>query len=310
MNPVVKGALQGAIPTLVLVGGTNLIVKKFRDSKPVLYWGSLAVATGVAVAVVQGRIPAPFMKAETFDAEEVGCDWVQIEHGNHPTKMSYIWYCEKLNAQIDSIKKPSRNRKVRPNSFTQNWRGGNQSHYFGAETFESPAHIYQYNGVHYQIKRNSYKPTGNDLMADIDFTNDKGEWIETIETDYHANIDEVHKDAQRIIDERYGAETFEANAGGLKCNVCQNMVADTDGDKYFVCDTCANNEGMGAESFEADADTSSATPQYFYRWIGSEYSGNPIYFGTHHKNSLVHYVHPVYDEDYVKRLVDKLNAFL
>ena len=106
-------------------------------------------------------------------------------------------------------------------------------------------------------------------MADIDFTNDKGEWIETIETDYHANIDEVHKDAQRIIDERYGAETFEA-----------------------------------------DADTSSATPQYFYRWIGSEYSGNPIYFGTHHKNSLVHYVHPIYDEDYVKRLVDKLNAFL
>ena len=73
MNPVVKSALQGAIPTLVLVGGTNLIVKKFRNSKPVLYWGSLAVATGVAVAVVQGRIPAPFMNAETFDAEYCDC---------------------------------------------------------------------------------------------------------------------------------------------------------------------------------------------------------------------------------------------
>ena len=48
-----------------------------------------------------------------------------------------------------------------------------------------------------------------------------------------------------------GAESFEANAGGLKCNVCQNMVANTDGDKYFVCDTCANDEGMGAESFNA-----------------------------------------------------------
>jgi len=79
MNPVVKGALQGAIPTLVLVGGTNLIVKKFRESKPVFYWGSLAVATGVAIAVVQGRIPAPFMKAETFGAEDMititGIDW-------------------------------------------------------------------------------------------------------------------------------------------------------------------------------------------------------------------------------------------
>lgn len=78
---------------------------------------------------------------------------------------------------------------------------------YGAETFESPTqlpqrpHIYQHNGVQYQIKRNSYKPTGKDLMADIDFTNDRGEWIETIETDYHANIDEVHNDAQRIIDE-------------------------------------------------------------------------------------------------------------
>ena len=71
--------------------------------------------------------------AETFGAEESGCDWIQIGHGNHPTKMSYIWYCEKLNAQIDSIKKPSRNRKVKPNSFTQNWGGGNQSHYYGAE---------------------------------------------------------------------------------------------------------------------------------------------------------------------------------
>lgn len=59
MNPVVKGALQGAIPTLVLVGGTNLIVKKFRESKPVFYWGSLAVATGVAIAVVQRGIPTP-----------------------------------------------------------------------------------------------------------------------------------------------------------------------------------------------------------------------------------------------------------
>ena len=73
------------------------------------------------------------------EAEEVDCDWVQIEHGHHPTKMSYIWYCEKLNAQIDSIKKPSRNRKVKPNSFTQNWKGGSQGHnfsqYFGAEEF-------------------------------------------------------------------------------------------------------------------------------------------------------------------------------
>ena len=87
MNPVVKGALQGAIPTLVLVGGTHHLVKKFRESKPVLYWGSLAVATGVAVAIVQGRIPAPFMKAETFGSERIHGDerldrWVENNYGD------------------------------------------------------------------------------------------------------------------------------------------------------------------------------------------------------------------------------------
>lgn len=64
MDLFLKGVLQGSIPVVVVVGGTNLLVKKFRESKPVLYWGSLAVATGVAIAVVQGRIPAPFMNAE------------------------------------------------------------------------------------------------------------------------------------------------------------------------------------------------------------------------------------------------------
>ena len=69
MDLFAKGILQGSVPVIVLVGGTHHLVKKFRESKPVLYWGSLAVATGVAVAIVQGRIPAPFMKAETFDAQ-------------------------------------------------------------------------------------------------------------------------------------------------------------------------------------------------------------------------------------------------
>ncbi len=43
-------------------------------------------------------------------------------------------------------------------------------------------------------------------MANIDFTIDRGQWIETIETDYHANMDEVHNDAQRIID-KYKAKS-------------------------------------------------------------------------------------------------------
>ena len=60
-------------------------------------------------------------------------------------------------------------------------------------------------------------------------------------------------------------------------------------------------------------------PQYFYRWIGGRSSGNPIYygypdilmghqpFGLRTMPKLIHYVHSLYDEDYVKTLVDKLN---
>lgn len=65
MDLFAKGVLQGSVPVIVLVGGTHHFVKKFRESKPVLYWGSLAVATGAAIGIVTGRIPAPFMNAES-----------------------------------------------------------------------------------------------------------------------------------------------------------------------------------------------------------------------------------------------------
>ena len=53
MDLFAKGILQGSVPVIVLVGGTHYFVKKFRESKPVLYWGSLAVATGAAIGIVQ-----------------------------------------------------------------------------------------------------------------------------------------------------------------------------------------------------------------------------------------------------------------
>jgi len=64
MDVFAKGFLQGSIPVVVIVGGTHHLVKKFRESKPVLYWGSLAVAAGLTYAVVMNKVPAPFMDAE------------------------------------------------------------------------------------------------------------------------------------------------------------------------------------------------------------------------------------------------------
>jgi len=73
--------------------------------------------------------------------------------------------------------------------------------------------------------------------------------------------------------------------------------------------------------FDADTFTMSpdATPpfkkpQYFYRWVGERYSGNPIYFGypdaPSYDNTLIHYVHPIYDENHVRLVVEKLNKRL
>ena len=68
MDALVKGLLQGSIPTIVIVGGTHYLVKGFKVSRPVVYWGSLAVAAGLTYAVVEGKIKVPFMNAETFEA--------------------------------------------------------------------------------------------------------------------------------------------------------------------------------------------------------------------------------------------------
>ena len=55
-------------------------------------------------------------------------------------------------------------------------------------------------------------------------------------------------------------------------------------------------------------------PHYFYRWVGGRNSGNPIYFGypdaPSYDNTLIHYVHPLYDENHVRLVVEKLNSRL
>ena len=54
--------------------------------------------------------------------------------------------------------------------------------------------------------------------------------------------------------------------------------------------------------------------RYFYRWVGSRHSGNPIFFGypdaPSYDNTLIHYVHPLYDENHVRLVVEKLNSRL
>jgi hypothetical protein len=47
MDIVLKGFLQGSIPVVVFVGGAHHLTKKFKASKPVLYYGSLLAGLGL-----------------------------------------------------------------------------------------------------------------------------------------------------------------------------------------------------------------------------------------------------------------------
>jgi len=67
MDVALKGFLQGSIPVVVFVGGAHHFTKKLKTSKPVLYYGSLLAGLGLAYAVVEGKIKAPFMNAEDDD---------------------------------------------------------------------------------------------------------------------------------------------------------------------------------------------------------------------------------------------------
>tara|TARA_Y100000004_G_scaffold192200_1_gene252346 strand:- start:2210 stop:2998 length:789 start_codon:yes stop_codon:yes gene_type:complete len=73
------------------------------------------------------------MNAESFGAESCQHEWRKVNYGQHPKRFSHVWLCDKCNARIDSINMPSENRKVRPNSYTRNWKWPKQSYYFGAE---------------------------------------------------------------------------------------------------------------------------------------------------------------------------------
>jgi len=111
MDVALKGFLQGSIPVVVFVGGAHHFTKKLKTSKPVLYYGSLLAGLGLAYAVVEGKIKAPFMNAE--GGGEMTCndklneayDWIGFHNGE-----------ENLREFMDSI--------------------GIKDEEFGAETFE------------------------------------------------------------------------------------------------------------------------------------------------------------------------------
>jgi len=127
MDVALKGFLQGSIPVVVFVGGAHHFTKKLKTSKPVLYYGSLLAGLGLAYAVVEGKIKAPFMNAE--GGGEMTCndklneayDWIGFHNGE-----------ENLREFMDSI--------------------GIKDEEFGAETFENNHTIEVSKGDMYAVR--------------------------------------------------------------------------------------------------------------------------------------------------------------
>ena len=60
-----KPFAQGVATPIVLIGGTNLLLKDFKVSNPYLYWGGLAASSAVVVGILADKIKVPILNAES-----------------------------------------------------------------------------------------------------------------------------------------------------------------------------------------------------------------------------------------------------
>ncbi len=60
-----KPFAQGVATPVVLIGGTNLLLKDFKVSNPYLYWGGLAASSAVVLGILADKIKVPILNAES-----------------------------------------------------------------------------------------------------------------------------------------------------------------------------------------------------------------------------------------------------
>ena len=60
-----KPFAQGVATPIVLIGGTNLLLKDFKVSNPYLYWGGLAASSAIVAGILADKIKVPILNAES-----------------------------------------------------------------------------------------------------------------------------------------------------------------------------------------------------------------------------------------------------
>ena len=64
-----KPFAQGVATPLVLIGGTNLLLKDFKVSNPYIYWGGLATSSAIVFGILADKIKVPILNAENLSRE-------------------------------------------------------------------------------------------------------------------------------------------------------------------------------------------------------------------------------------------------
>lgn len=95
-----KPFAQGVATPVVLIGGTNLLLKDFKVSNPYLYWGGLAASSAVVVGILADKIKVPILNAESFNAEHFDdvapLDGPCLHCGNDMfTEAHKSWFCDR-----------------------------------------------------------------------------------------------------------------------------------------------------------------------------------------------------------------------
>lgn len=133
-----KPFAQGVATPIVLIGGTNLLLKDFKVSNPYLYWGGLAASSAIVLGILADKIKVPILNAEgdswdgTTGDDFRKYDDMELTEDDHEILVEEIERGFK-NFPADTL------RNAKSSAVSQiNWFGIDNKHReYEAETFEA-----------------------------------------------------------------------------------------------------------------------------------------------------------------------------
>ena len=97
-----KPFAQGVATPIVLIGGTNLLLKDFKVSNPYLYWGGLATSSAIVLGILADKIKVPILNAESFKKRKIDAESYSDEVKAKVFDSIFEWH-EQMQLQGEGI---------------------------------------------------------------------------------------------------------------------------------------------------------------------------------------------------------------